>query len=125
MFEFEFDLQPEYQKSIAVEDIGDFGIIASTIEGAQYYMAVKTILGTTAIATCGPVIPDIEILPNNFSCELVKIPFNAGKIIKKAGLWLNDPYKKIKFAETTSFEAAVANFRDITTYLNNLNEEII
>ena len=42
MFEFEFDLQPEYQKSITVEDIGDFGIIASTIEGAQYYMAVKT-----------------------------------------------------------------------------------
>ena len=125
MFEFEFDLQPEYQKSIAVEDIGDFGIIASTTEGVQYCMAVKTILGTTAIATCGPSIPDIEILPNNFSCELVKIPFNASKIIKKAGLWLNDPYKKIKFAETTSFEAAVANFRDITTYLNNLNEEII
>ena len=125
MFEFEFDLQPEYQKSIAVEDIGDFGIIASTIEGAQYYMAVKTILGTTAIATCGPAIPDIEILPNGFSCELVKIPFNASKIIKKAGLWLNDPYKKIKFAETTSFEDAVSNFRDITTYLDNLNEEII
>lgn len=125
MFEFEFDLQPEYQKSIAVEDIGDFGIIASTIEGVQYYMAVKTILGTTAIATCGPAIPDIEILPNGFSCELVKIPFNASKIIKKAGLWLNDPYKKIKFAETTSFEDAVSNFRDITTYLDNLNEEII
>ena len=88
-------------------------------------MAVKTILGTTAISACGPSIPDIEILPNIFSCELVKIPFNAGKITKKAGLWLNDPYKKIKFAETTSFEAAVANFRDITTYLNNLNEEII
>ena len=51
MFEFEFDLQPEYQKSITVEDIGDFGIIASTIEGAQYYMAVKTILNIQIFKT--------------------------------------------------------------------------
>lgn len=125
MFEFEFDLQPEYQNSVAVEDIGDFGIIATNSEGAQYYMAVKTILGTTAIATCGPAIPDIEILPNGYSCELTKFPFNSGKIIKKINLWLNDPYKKIKFAEAMSFENAVENFRDITAYLNNLNEEVI
>lgn len=86
MFEFEFDLQPEYQKSIAVKNIGDFGVIASTIEGVQYYMAVKTILGLTVIVTCGPSIPDIEILPNGFSCELVKFPFSSSRIIKKVNL---------------------------------------
>ena len=125
MVEFEFDLQPEFQNSVAIEDIGDCGIIATNDLGYQYCMGIRTYMGHTLITTCGPILPDIDILPDGFACTLAKVSFNPGTVEKKIRLWLNDPKKQIKFANAVTFEEAINEFRDITDYLYDLSEETI
>ena len=121
--EFEFDKQLEAQNSIEIENIGDFGLEAVDEEGFRYYLAIKTIFGKSIIAHCGPVMPDIDILPSGFSVGLNKMEYKEDKLEKFISIWLNDKYKKIKDASLISFEDAVDEFRDPTDYLKNLSED--
>ena len=121
--EFEFDQQLQAQNSIEIENIGDFGLEAINEEGFYYYLAVKTLLGTTIIGSCGPIIPDIDMLPSGFNCSINKMTYKEDKLFKTINLWLNDKSKKIKNAKEIRFEEAVLEFKDAADYLHNLNEE--
>ena len=121
--EFEFDKQLEAQNSIEIENIGDFGLEGINEDGFRYYLAVKTLYGQTIIAYCGPIMPDIDILPSGFSTGLNKMEYKEDRLNKFISLWLNDKYKKIKDASVLSFEEAVLEFKDLSDYLNNLSED--
>ena len=120
---FEFNNQLVPQNLIDIDQIGEFGIEASNDDGYYYYMVIKTLLGTSVIATCGPVFPDSELLPSGFSCTLTKMPYKEDKLAKTINLFLNDKYKKLTRAEVIEVDDAIAQFRELRDYLINFNEE--
>lgn len=121
--EFEFNHQLIPQNLIDIDEIGQFGLEAWNDLGYYYYLIVRTMLGTSVIATCGPVFPDLSILPSGYTSSMIKMPFKEDKIAKTISLFLNDKHKCITQAKILSFEEAIKQFRDISPYLQTLSEE--
>lgn len=122
---FEFDKELQAQNAIEIDNIGEFGLEASNEEGFYYYLAVNTIMGQTVIASCGPIIPDIEMLPNGFNCSLTKLPYKEDRINKLISLWLNDKQRKIKDVNILEYKEAALEFRHLGEYLVTLSEDTI
>lgn len=121
--EFEFNHQLIPQNLIDIEEVGQFGLEAWNDTGYYYYMLVRTMLGTSVIATCGPVFPDIDVLPSGYSSAITKIPFREDKLAKTISFFLNDKHKCITEAKLITFEDGIRQFRDIGPYLENLRED--
>lgn len=120
---FEFNMQLMPQNVVEIEELGDFGLEAYNDEGFYWYLAVRCIQGIAVMVTCGPLIPDIMMLPTGFTMNLQKIPFREDKVSKSIDFFLNDKKKSITQAKMISFEEAVQNFKELKEYLMNLNEE--
>lgn len=95
------------QNLIDIDQIGEFGIEASNDDGYHYYMVIKTVLGTSVIATCGPIFLDSDLLPSGFSTTLTKMPYKEDKLAKTINLFLNDKYKKITSASVIDVVEAI------------------
>ena len=121
--QFEFNMQPVAQGLVDVEDLGYFAIEASNDEGLYYYIIVRTLLGTTTIATCGPVMPDVNMLPSGFKVTLDKIPYKEDKISLTVKKWLNDRSRLITQAHPIDVEDAIEQFRDVGAYLRDYSED--
>ena len=101
---------PTFMGELDIDNIGEFAIEASNDEGMFWYYICRTLLGTTTIATSGPRIPDIELLPKTFNQCRFTMPFNEGKIFKDVSKYLNDFTKKITRAEVIPIDDAVEQF---------------
>jgi len=121
--EFEFNNQLTPQNQIEIENIGSFALDAADELGIHYYYLVKTMIGQSIVASCGPVVPDIESLPSGFCINLYRTEYNEGRLIKFINLFLNDKYKKIVTAIEIDIEEAIEQFRDVKEYLRNLSAE--
>lgn len=121
--EFEFNNQLMPQSFVEINNLGSFAIEAFNATGAYYYYLVQTIFGQSIIASCGPVVPDIDRIPPGFSIRIDKIAFNEQRIIKGLTLFLNDKYKELVDASEISIEDAINQFRDAREYLRNLDAE--
>ena len=99
---FEYAGVRTYTGAIDIEDIGNFCIRCTTIDGLEFYLCTKTILGKTYILIFGPVLSDLESLLDAFSISYQKIDYKE-KIIKKIVLsFINDPKKEITNIEEVS-----------------------
>lgn len=121
--DFEFNKQLQAQNQIDIVEIGDFGLECSNDEGYYYYMVVKTLLGTVCIATCGPVIPDVDMLPSGFKMTLDKMPYKEDKLARTISYFLNDKAKAITSATELTPEEAISQFKELKDYLKNISEE--
>jgi len=119
--EFQFNNQLTPQNQIDIDNIGSFALEASNDDGLYYYYLVKTVLGHSIIASCGPIIPDLDILPSGFSISLHKMNYNENRLFKVINSFLNDKEKKITSAYEISIEDAINRFRDLKDYLRNLD----
>lgn len=119
----EFNQQLMPQSSVDIDEMGQFALEAWNDDGMYYYLVVRTLLGTTTIATCGPVVPDVELLPSGFSMTLDKMPYKEDKLAKTINFWLNGKDKKLTNAVTIKPEDAIENFRDLKAYLQNYSED--
>lgn len=120
---FEFNKQLMPQNLVEIDEVGEFGLEASNDEGYFYYLVIRTLLGTTTIATCGPIIPDIEMLPSGFKMTLDKMPFKEDKLAKTISFFLNDTKKGITQARVISIDEAIKQFRELKDYLINFSED--
>lgn len=121
VLEFNNQLMP--QSIVEIDELGDFGLEAVNDEGYYYYVAVRCFQGMAVIATCGPVIPDVDLLPSGFSMSLSKTPFKEDKMTKFLNLFLNDKHRLLTEARLINFEEAIAQFRELKDYLINLSED--
>ena len=119
--EFEFYKQLTAQNKIDINNIGSFALEAYNEDGVYYFYLVKSIMGQSVIASCGPIIPDLDAIPSGFSINLYKMPYNEARLSKAIGLFLNDREKQITDAREIDIEDAIEQFRDIKEYLNNLD----
>ena len=119
----QYNQQPTYMNELDVDNIGEFAVEATNDEGFNWYYVVRTTLGLTAISYCGPIIPDVAMLPKSFSEGRYQIPFNEGKILKDLGFFLNDKGKKITAAEVIEIDDAIEQFVNFKDYLKDFSEE--
>lgn len=107
-----------------IDNIGEFAIEANNDEGMFWYYVCRTLFGTTTIATSGPRIPDIELLPKSFYQQRYTMQFNEAKIIKDVSRYLNDYTKKITTAKVIPIDEAVSQFVNLRDYLEDYGEEL-
>lgn len=121
--EFEFNKELVAQNLIDIPRIGSFAMQAEGAMGDAYFLVIRTLMGRSYIATCGPVLPGIEELPPGFTTNLTVINFNEGKLIKTINMFLNDHSKGIYRAEIVDFNTALNEFRDLGIFMQEKFKE--
>ena len=121
--EFEFNKELVALDVIDIPRIGNFAISAEGEGGNAYFIVIKTELGKSYIATCGPVLPEIEEIPENFNVNLTKIDYNEKKLVKIISMFLNDRMKGIYRAELIDSNKALDEFRDLGQYMKEKFKE--
>jgi len=123
MESFEFNNQLVPQSLLSVDDLGECAIEATNDEGYFYYLVIRTSLGMTTIAKCGPVVPDVNMLPDGYATELVRMKYDGQKLGSVVNKWLNDK-KKLTEAKIITIDEALEQFRDLGEYMKNYSEEV-
>lgn len=121
---FEFNNQLMPQSLVDIENIGDFAIEASNDQGEFWYLVVRTLLGTVTLASCGPLVPDVELLPSGYSCVLNRMEYKEDRLEKTINVWLNDRSKLLTQAKILPIEEAIDQFRDLGDYLRRFGTDI-
>ena len=122
---FEYCEQPQFTKSIEIEDYGNTCIRSSTVDGFDYYIIIQTVMGKTRILTFGPIMADIDPnlrLEDRFNISYTKINFDMKKISRFIDQALNNPAKGvvIDFAEEIPLGFGLAQIPIIATaYIND------
>ena len=123
MASFEFNQQLMPQNVIDIEEIGQFALEASNDQGYFYYLIVRTSLGVVTMASCGPVVPDVGLLPSGYCCYLNRMEYKENKVEKAINTWLNDRAKALTEAKVIEIEDALDQFRDLGEYIRNYSED--
>ena len=109
---FEYLQRVVVEGELEVDNIGDCVLQANDDLGNEYYLIVKTLLGTTEIIEYGPLVPDLSILPANYNIKYSRAEYNQGKIERAIDKFLNDGKRSIT-------QAKVVTLEDITEFLVN------
>ena len=103
---FEYSVQKTFKESIDVVDIGNTALRCVGNKLDFYYIVLKTVMGKTHIIKFGPVMPDIDVLFNDFSVSYKKIDYKENAIEKEVDKFINDYKKEITHVEEiTEYEA--------------------
>ena len=117
---FEYSVQRTFNESIDVVDIGNTALRCIGNKLDDYYLIIKTVMGKVSIIKFGPVIPDIEMLLDDFTVSYKKIDYKENLIHKEVDKFINDFKKEItKVEEITEYEAWQA-FPAIQQYFENV-----
>ena len=116
---FEYSVQKTFNETIDVVDIGNTALRCQGKKLDFYYIILKTVMGKTSILKFGPVMPDADVLFNDFSVTYKKIDYKENLIEKEVDKFIND-YKKdiIMVDEITEYEAWL-DFPPIKQFFEN------
>ena len=117
---FEYLVQKTFNESIDVVDIGNTALRCHGAKLDFYYIILKTVMGKTSILKFGPVMPDIDILFNDFTVSYKKIDYKENLIEKEVDKFINDYKKEITLVEEITEYEAWQDFPDIHNQFNNV-----
>ena len=106
---------------IDIEDIGNCSLECSNDDGAFFYYITRTSLGSTLIVTCGPIVPDIPILPDEYQLKVKRMDYKEPKICNDIQKFLNGK-NLITKVEKVTYEYAINSIVDIKNYLKRYGE---
>lgn len=86
----------------------------------EYYLVISTVMGKTTFIKWGPLIPDIDILPNTFKLEIKTSPYKEYTIEKEIKAFINDGFKGIQSAEELAVDDALTFLPKEANYLATL-----
>lgn len=121
MISFPYFIKSDAQAELLLEDIGNFAIKAFNDKGCEFILIVETRLGNSRSFTFGPVIPDLDLLPQCCGCTIEKFAFNPKKVSKKVIGFLTNPYNRITQAFEVTKEEALADCRNLVQIMNEDN----
>mgnify|MGYP000867559395 FL=1 len=131
--EFNYNSMSAYTKFIEIEgdSLGSLSLKATSNLGSNYYLVIKSYLGTTVILEYGPLYPDeitkeLGIIIRNINYSLDKIEFDDKKIIKRIKNFIYHRQKgKIKIIEVEKIDEATALSQalDLFDYVRNFDKE--
>ena len=116
---FEYSVQKTFNESIDVVDIGNTALRCHGAKLDFYYIILKTVMGKTSILKFGPVIPDIDVLLNEFTVSYKKMDYKENLIEKEVDKFINDYKKSITLVEEITEYEAWQDFPDIHTQFDN------
>ena len=116
--DFEYNKQWVPQNLLNLEEVGQCAIEACNDDGMFFYLIVSTVLGEAVIASCGPVIPDVDEIPDGYCCSMYRMEYKEDKLVKTISMWLNHKDRKITEAKEVSLTEALDQFRDLGSYLS-------
>ena len=103
---FEYSVQRTFNETIDVVDIGNTALRCFGKKLDIYYIILKTVMGKTSILKFGPIMPDIDVLFNDFSVTYKKIDYKENLIQREVDKFINDYKKEVtKVEEITEYEA--------------------
>lgn len=109
MASFAFNNQLTPQSEIDIEKIGNCCLCGySEKTGFSYYLLTQSDLGSIEIMSYGPVVEDIDEIPDNYTYSYQKMAFEAKKVGGLINKWLNDKSRQI----TDAVEVEKAHFLD-------------
>lgn len=117
---FEYSVQKTFNESIDVVDIGNTALRCHGSKLDFYYIILKTVMGKTSILKFGPVMPDIDVLFNDFTVSYKKIDYKENLIEKEVDKFINDYKKEITLVEEITEYEAWQDFPDIQKQFNNV-----
>ena len=116
---FEYSVQKTFNESIDVVDIGNTALRCQGAKLDFYYIILKTVMGKTSILKFGPVMPDIDVLFNDFTVSYKKIDYKENIIEKEVTKFINDYKKEITLVEEITEYEAWQDFPDIHNQFDN------
>lgn len=116
---FEYSVQKTFNESIDVVDIGNTALRCHGSKLDFYYIILKTVMGKTSILKFGPVMPDIDVLFNDFTVSYKKIDYKENLIEKEVDKFINDYKKEITLVEEITEYEAWQDFPDIHNQFDN------
>lgn len=114
---FEYLSRIVVENDIEIEDIAECAIMANNDLDERWYLIVSTELGVTDIFEMGPVIDNMEMLPDFYSCTYKRIGYSEYKISKAIDSFLNNPSRGITQAIEVSKEEAKSKFFDLARFI--------
>ena len=121
---FNYNQQKVFMNSLEVEDPGNTALRIENIEGFDYYIILKTIMGKTSIFKFGPIMSGVDLFVNGFSSSYVKTNYKEKTINKTISQFINDPYKgMISNIEVLDQRDVINMFPDIRGCFDNIDGE--
>ena len=102
---------------LSVDDMGNCTIIANNDVAESFVLVIKTVLGWTEIFEAGPIVPDMDKLPNHTFVSYDKLPFSESQIKKRIRTFLNDRLRGITQARVAEIEEAKKLLVDFGEYI--------
>lgn len=68
---------------LEVDEVGDCCILGRDDMGQEYYLIIKTLMGTSNIVEYGPAVPDLELLPKKVTYKFDRDDYNENKLSKR------------------------------------------
>lgn len=125
MPKIEFNNQYVPQNFLDLDSVGNVCIEAMDEgSGFCYYLLIKTSLGTASIFQYGPVVPDMDNLPDEYQTSYSRQNYNDRKLLIFIDRWLNDRNKKITTARCVDEQVFLDNYRDITYTIRAYGEDV-
>ena len=104
----------------AIRGEGSFKDGKITLEG-DYYLIIRTVMGKTTFIKWGPLIPDLETLPNTFKLEIKTSPYKEATVAREIQSFINDGFKDIQKAEEILVEEALEFLPQENNYLATIS----
>lgn len=103
---------------LEVKDIGDCCILGRDDLGQEYYLIVKTKMGTSNIVEYGPACPDFDLLPKSVKYTFDRIDYSEFKIEKRIEKFLTG--HPITYAQVVELEEIAEFLRAPVSYMEAL-----
>lgn len=118
-----------YLDSIEIDNLGNFTLECISDDGYYYYMVVKTFQGVASIFTWGPIIPDIELIPEAkgkdgaYQFKLTRIKWNEKKIGNTIYSFINNKDRQISSVRLINEKDALPQIKDMADYISKFGED--
>ena len=117
--EFDYNACVTTLNTIDIVDIGDCAIEVKNDDNMFFYLLIRTTRGKSSITTFGPVVPDLKLLPNNFTLSHKRIDFDINKVKKEIKTFLLNPKRKITEAKEVTAQDVIESCPNFKEYLTN------
>jgi hypothetical protein len=126
MHKFGYSQETIFSKELDIDELGQVALEAKDSDSMFYYLIIRTSLGQSSILEYGPIVPDINLLPDSTEIKFQRVDFNELKIkqiIKKFLLPRNKGKNKIEDVIQIDVNDALSRGVNILEYMKNFDKE--
>jgi hypothetical protein len=122
--EFKYKQVKQFEALIDIDDIGQCSLEITDSEGMCHYLIIRTLLGETTVFEYGPIVSDVQTLPDYVSCRISKSSYDIIKIKKTITTFISDRGRiKVENVRQLVMSEALNLCKDLITYMRQFDNE--